>query len=91
MVNSTDVLNNSLDLNKGFDYVSWLSKTISEEIVNFLSNQGLEVSVRWVSVLMIFLSIGLIFIGMKIGKPLAKWVLIFLGGALLLGLIIPVW
>lgn len=78
-----------IDLNEITSYFSFLSKTLTGKVVEFLSNQGISVSVRWASLLLFFVSLGLIFIGMKIGQKIIKIILIILGITLLLGTIIP--
>ena len=81
----------SVDLNQGAEYIIWLSQTLSGKVVNFLASQDIIVSVRWVSFLILFFSIVLIMVAMKITKPLIKWALIILSILLIVGLIIPIW
>lgn len=80
-----------VDLNKSLEYGSYLSKTVTGEIVRTLANQGINVSERWVGGLLIFVSLGLILVGIKVTKPIIKWIFIILGILLFIGLILPVW
>ena len=89
MANETIIQN--IDLNKGMDYVSYLSKTITEKIVDFLTDQGWAVSQRWVSLLLLFISFGFLWIAMRIGQKTVKWILIVLAILMIIGLIIPSW
>ena len=73
------------------EYLSSFSKMITEKTADLLSSQGLDLSVRWLSLLYLFISILLIYGAIKITKPLIKWILIILGVLLMLGLIIPTW
>ena len=90
MVNATNVLQD-IDLNKGADYLSWLSKTLAGNIVEWLSQRGIEVSVRWASLMILFLSLLLFYIGIKMSKPLVKWALIIIAFLLFGGIILPFW
>lgn len=90
MVNITDVLQD-VDLNKGVEKISFLSQSLTGWVIDFLSKQGFDVSVRWAGLLVLFLSLGLIWAGIKISKPIIKWGLIILAILLILGLIVPVW
>lgn len=80
-----------VDLNNIVDYISFLSKSITEKIVDFLVSNGINVSERWVGLLILFASLLLGWIGLKITLPLIKWVLIVLAIVLILGLIMPGW
>lgn len=90
MVNATDLINN-VDLNKGAEWVTYLSKTTTQQIVVWLANKGITVTDRWASFFVLFVALGVIFAGMKISKKIIKWVLIGLGVLLLAGLLIPIW
>lgn len=96
MVNETNLTNlteivDAMDLNKGANYLTFLSESITGEIVNFLATKGINVSVRWVSLLVLVVCLGLIWIAVKISKPVIKWILIGLSILLILGLVIPSW
>jgi len=80
-----------VDLNKSLEYGSYLSKTVTGEIVRGLASQGVIVSERWVGGLLIFISLGLILVGIKITRPIIKWIFILLGILLFIGLLLPVW
>lgn len=90
MTNETINLTN-VDLNRGIDYFSYLSQTITEKIIEFLAEKGITLSVRFVSLLVLFVSLLLIYVGMKISKPIIKYALIILGAIILLGTLIPSW
>lgn len=90
MSNSTDLIKN-IPVEQGLNYISYVSETITNKIVEFLSSNGFNVSVRWSSLLLMFLSLSIFYIGIKISKPLIKWTLIILGFIILLGLIMPSW
>jgi len=78
-------------INKGFDYVSFLSRKLTENIINFLKEKGVSVTPRWAGLLVMFLSFLFFYVGLKISKPIAKWSMIALAILLILGLIIPFW
>jgi len=80
---------NNIDLSKSVHYLSFLSKTLTSKIVEYLSNKGIFVSSRWVSALLLFVSFLIIYVGMKITKPIIKTILIILGGLLLVGILVP--
>ena len=82
---------NEIDFNKPIHYISFLSRTITAKVVEYLSNKGIIVSSRWVSVLMVFICLLMIYAGLKISKPIIRFILVLLGVLLLIGLIIPVW
>ena len=88
--NLTDMINN-VDINKGMDYLSWLSKTATGKIVEFLSSKGFQVSTRWASLMILLVSLLLIWISMKITKPILKWAIIILAVVLIGGIILPFW
>ena len=81
----------NVDLNKIIEPITFLSKTITEKLTEILIDAGLQVSQRWTSGLLIFISLGIIYMSMKITKPLLKWGLTILGLILFIGLILPVW
>lgn len=87
MLNQT--LLEQIDLNKGIDYLTFLSQTITGKIVDFLNSQGYNFSVRWVSLMLVFISLLLIFIAMRVTKPIIKWALLIIGILLILGTVIP--
>ena len=80
----------NVDLNKIIEPITFLSKTITEKLTEILIDAGLQVSQRWTSGLLIFISLGIIYMSMKITKPLLKWGLTILGLILFIGLILPV-
>jgi small neutral amino acid transporter SnatA (MarC family) len=75
--------------NSAINYVTYLSKTLTEKITEFLTNQGFNVTSRWTSLLVLFISLAFFYLGMKISKPFVKWILIILSIILIGGLIIP--
>ena len=83
------MVNESIDLNKGADYVSYLSRTLTDQLVNFLNDSGIIVSSRWVSLMIIFIALLIFYVGMRITKPLVKWGLIIISIILLSGMLIP--
>jgi len=80
-----------IDFNQGANYLSFLSKSITGNIINYLSTKGINVSVRWASLLLLFISLCLIWIAIKISKPIIKYLLIGISILLILGLIVPSW
>ena len=76
-------------INQVLDVLSYISKTATERVTDFLIQQGFNVSQRWSATLLAFISIGMIFLALKISKPAVKWILILLAITLLGGLIIP--
>jgi len=87
MVNETII--NQIDLNKGADFFTYLSKTLTEIIVNQLSKWGFDVSVRWAGLMVGFLSLFMIFLAFRLSKPILRFALFILGAILIVGLIIP--
>lgn len=87
MINQTIIDN--IPIEKGINIISSISQKLTDFIVSSLSSSGFIVSTRWVSVLMIFVSLLLIFIAMKITQPFMKWALIIIGGLLIISLAIP--
>jgi len=78
-------------VNKIINYVSFTSKRLTEAIVSFLKDRGVNVTPRWASLLVMLLSVLFFYIGLKVSKPISKWVMIILSILLLLGLFIPFW
>ncbi len=78
-------------IDKGITFISSFSKTLTEKVVNFLSLKGFDVSVRWASILLIFLSGLIIFLSMKITQKVLKIILIILSVLLIIGFLIPSW
>lgn len=76
-------------ISEGVNYVTYLSQTITEKVVDFLSDNGWNVSQRWVSLMLFFVSALIIYIAMKLTQPFLKWTLIGFAILLTLGLIIP--
>jgi len=73
-------------------YLSYLSKTFSEWSQKILNENGFNASLRWTSYLSLFISLVIIFIGIKIAKPIIKIVLVALGIILIAGLLlVPTW
>lgn len=85
--------NNSIEMgfdsNQALDYLTYMSKQATVSLSEILSNLGLNASLRWTSVLLLFLSVAIIYIGIKISQPVLKWILIILSALLLIGLILP--
>jgi len=90
-MNETKIPISTIDLNKGIGYISSLSQSITGFIVNYLSEKGINVSVRWTSLLLLFISLSLIWLSLKITKPIIKYLLILISILLLIGLIVPSW
>ena len=87
MANETII--DAVDFNKGIDYLSWLSETMTGRLVEFLAEQGYNFSVRWVSLMILFISLILIYLGLKITKPILKWGLVIVGILLIISSMIP--
>lgn len=85
------MINETLQINVGTigNYISYLPRKATDSIVEFLNNYGLNVSQRWGGLLITFLSVLLFYIGIKLSKPILKWILILLGIILLGGMLIP--
>lgn len=76
--------------NKYIDFLAIAPRTITEKITNLLTENNFVVSERWVSLLLFFVSILIIFIiGKVVSNKYLKWVLILIFLILLLGLILP--
>jgi len=80
-----------LDLNQGRDFLVGFSQSISVKLSEYASSLGVVVSDRWIGLLMLFISATIIFVGMKMTKPIIKYIMIILGIILFLGLLIPSW
>jgi len=85
--------NNSIEMgfdsNQALDYLTYISKQATVNLSEMLSSIGLNASLRWTSVLLLFISAGVIYVGIKITQPALKWILIILSALLIIGLIIP--
>lgn len=88
--NLTNILK-TVDLNKGAEILSYLSKSLTGKVLDFLSSLGYHFSVRWGSLVVLFFSLLLLFLSMKISKPIIKYLLIIVALLILLGTIIPSW
>jgi uroporphyrinogen-III synthase len=84
MVNLNQTLQNNV-----IDYVSITSKSITEIFFNFFKDQGFNFSIRWVGMLLFFMSLLILYIGMKISQKILKVILIILGVVLAVGFLIP--
>lgn len=81
----------STDLDGITLYISYFSKTFSEWLFKIFNQNGFNVTLRWVSLLSLFVSLGIIYLGMKIAKPVIKIILVVLGIILIFGLLVPFW
>ena len=73
------------------DYITKLPSFLTLKTVDFLSAQGLVVTERWSSLLWFLIAGLMIYLGIKITKPIVKWGLVILALALIVGLIFPTW
>lgn len=90
MVNVTDPnYVQNLNLNPIIDNFIKVVKLITNQTINLLSQTGFTPSVRWTSMLLTAIGIGLIFLALKITKPLLKYALIILSVILIVGMLIP--
>lgn len=80
------------DLTQIANILSYFPRTLTTNTIEFLNNYGLNVSTRWTGTIYAFISLGIIFLGIKVAKPLIKYILIVLGIILFAGLIfVPQW
>lgn len=79
------------DLNGIWYYITYLPKIATEELTRLLNNNGMNVTDRWSSLIILFLSLLIVFLGIKVSKPIIKYILIGLGIIILVGVIIPFW
>lgn len=92
LLNST--INESLkntDLNQVTEIVSYIPRVMTEKTIEILASLNFTATPRFVSVLFAFISIGLVYLGIKITQPLIKWILVILGLVTLAGIFIPGW
>ncbi len=89
MVEFSDTQLQTISVDEISNYISYISQTLTNKMVEFLANNGFIVSERWAGMFLVFVSLGIIFIGLKISKPFVKWGLIILGILLLGGFIFP--
>lgn len=87
--NLTDI--GSFQLTGIYYYIASIPRYFTEETVRILNNNGVNVSNRWVGTLLAFISISLIYIGVKISQKPLKYILIGISIILLTGLFIPGW
>jgi len=71
------------------DQITVFSRSATDSIISFLNSKGLSVSSRWAGLLLFFISLLIIFLGMKISQPFVKTLLFIIGGILAIGLVIP--
>jgi len=85
------MLNETISTNYVTDYISYLSKTLTQQITDFLIKNGFNwATVRWTSNLLLAISLILLLIGFKyIVKPIIKLILIILAVLLIVGIFIP--
>ena len=83
------MVNESINVNQGVDYVSYVSKTLTDKLVDLLNQNGVVVSSRWASLVVLFIALAILFIGVKITKPIIKWAMVILGILIMLGLLVP--
>jgi len=82
----TQVVTNSSSI---IDYITYLSKNLTNWITDITSKIGLNTTPRWSGMLLLFVSLLILYISIKISKPLIKYALLILSLLLLIGLIIP--
>lgn len=80
-----------MEISQIINFISKPASFITNQLTNLMSNFGFSVSARWSGLLVLFLSLILIFVGIKIAKPLIKISLIIIAILLFIGLIMPVW
>jgi len=90
-ITNNESIQMGIDSNQIFDSLTYLSRQTTIKLAEYLNNIGLNVSLRWTSILMLFLSGCIIYIGIKISQPVIKWILISLSLLLIIGLIVPFW
>lgn len=78
-------------VNEIINILSAIPKFLTEKTTELLVNSGFNVNQRWTSGLYLLLSLVLIFIAMKLSKPVVKWIIIILAVLILAGLFIPFW
>lgn len=71
-------------------FVSKVSAQATNYTTEFFANKGYVLNGWFDKILVMFLACLLIFVGIKIAKPVIKLILMLLGGLLIIGLIISV-
>jgi len=94
-VNQTLESIGSTDLNGVWYYISFIPKFLTEKITVLLNDNGLTVTERWTSGLLILISLILVFISIKLLQKanwLIKGLILILALLLLAGLfLVPSW
>jgi len=88
---SNTTISTGYDSNQVIDYLSYLSRQATEKLTDILNQNGISVSLRWSSLLVLLFSLLIIYIGIKVTQPILKWIMIFLSVLLIIGLVIPYW
>lgn len=71
------------------NYITYLSRTLTEKITDFLTKQGFNINQAWTSRMILLLSLIIFYTGIKLSKPIFKWSFIILSILLIVGLFIP--
>lgn len=80
-----------VDLNVGAEKISFLSKFVTQKVLEYLSNKGINFSLRFVNLVIVFFALLIIYLGMKISKPIIKILIVILGILIIAGSIVPSW
>lgn len=72
-------------------YLSFMSQQATEKGVTLFQKIGLNASQRFVSLLVLFLSLLIFYIAIKIAQPLIKYFLIILSVIIIVGTFVPFW
>jgi hypothetical protein len=83
------ILNQSLE--GVSNYLTIGSIKLTEWINSLLSKIGIQASVRFSNLIVVFLALILIYIGMQITKPIIKFLLWVIGIIIIVGSLFPVW
>lgn len=71
------------------EYISKVPQFLTGKTTELLNSNGFIVSGRWTSGIFLLFSLLLFYLGIKIAKPIIRWILIILSILLLIGLFIP--
>jgi hypothetical protein len=72
-------------------YLSYFSIAVTDLTIKGLNQIGLNPSVRWASYFTLFLSLIIVYIGIKLSNPIIRVILVIFGIILFGGLMIPGW
>lgn len=80
-----------MDLATIAEYVSKIPQYLTNKTTELITNQGFNVTERWTSSLFLLFSFLLIYLALKITKPLLKWAIIVLLFLVIIGIFTPSW